>query len=145
MKRYVIPKKQQMQKWREFFEEVFRDEANQSSMLKTLVGMAMVINSDDFKHNTAVIDLLDASMSYALELVETGTADEEDVEPMAQLAYEFCYTLVMYMKEIGILKASNEIKFEGFLGMDIIVKILDKGETDETQKVALDGFEQVNG
>ncbi|BAQ02534.1 hypothetical protein AVU38_gp006 [Ralstonia phage RSL2] len=141
MQKFIVPTKDRIQKWKSFFEEHFREEEHQKALMQMLLTMVMWLSVEEYwdprKHKrepqfNPFFELLEFGLAQAQELADTGMLDEEHVDVVGQQAYEFAVSLAAYLKELGILGTKNPVlKFEGFVGMNIIVKIFDESEIDQ--------------
>lgn len=139
MKKYIVPAKDRIAKWRSHFDEVFRSEEHQIALMQILVTMAFWLAYGNNKKENEFIDLFESSLCMAVELANTGLISEDSTDDIGQLAYEFCVSLSSYLKEVGILsKIPTVMKFEGFVGFDIVIKVLEAGEpyVDEMEERA---------
>ena len=140
MKKYIVPTKYEMRDWRFLFEEVYRTEEFQDAIVRELVDMALWLAVGKIK-NEALLSLHEQVFVLTNNLVGTGLLTIDSVTDADIQASRFCYRLAKYLLEIGIIeKEPSTMKFEGFLGLNIIIKILDDNEIDETdERVCLSG------
>uniref|UniRef100_A0AAU7PFQ5 Uncharacterized protein n=1 Tax=Burkholderia phage vB_BgluM-SURPRISE13 TaxID=3159457 RepID=A0AAU7PFQ5_9VIRU len=139
MHKYIVPAKDRIRKWNSYFDEAFRTEEHQKDLMKMLVMMSMALAYDGSKKHNEFIELYEQALVMAMGLVDSGLIYEEDANEVGQLAYEFCVSLVGYLKDLAILsKVPTVMTFEGFVNMDIVIKVLDAGEpyVDETEERA---------
>lgn len=131
-----------MEKWKSFFNEVFRSDEHQESLVRKLVWLSMwFYSAEDIakefdKNINASIGLLEQAMAFSAEMEQTGMLEENQAEEVGQLAYEFAQSLAWYLDEIGVLQGPQLFKFSGFTGMDIIVKVHDPDVIDDADERA---------
>lgn len=141
MQKYIVPTKDRIEKWKSFFEGCFREEEHQKALMQMLVTMVMWLSVDEYfdprkhkqeKQRNVFFDLLEFGLGWAQEMADTGMLDDDEVMNVGQQAYEFAVSLAAYLKELGILDTKNPVlKFEGFVGMNIVIKIFDESEIDQ--------------
>lgn len=139
MRKFIVPAKDRMKKWRDHFEDVFREDEHQKELMKLLITLVMFLAYDGNKKQNEFFELFESTLGLASELADTGVISDDDTDAVGQLAYEFCVSLAGYLKELGILsKVPTVLSFEGFVGMDIVIKVLDAGEpyVDEQEERA---------
>lgn len=139
MQKFIVPAKDRIQKWKSYFDVAFQTEEHQKDLMKMLVMMSMTLAYDGMKKHNEFIELYEQALVMAMDLVDSGLIYEDDATEVGQLAYEFCVSLVGYLKDLGILgKELTVMTFEGFVNMDIVIKVLATGEpyVDETEERA---------
>jgi hypothetical protein len=139
MHKYIVPAKDRIQKWKSFFDEAFQTEEHQKDLMKMLVMLSMVLAYDGNKKQNEFFELIESTLDMAMDLANTGLISEDDMTDVGQMGYDFCVSLVSYLKELGILtKIPTVMTFEGFVGMDIVIKVHGAGEpfVDETEERA---------
>lgn len=140
MQKYIVPTKRGIAEWRSLFDEVFREEEHQVTLMHTLIGLIMFMSVSKNKKANEFVELFEVAMAKAVELADTGILPEENTDDAASFIYEFASQTAAYLKEIGVLQTPKTITFEGFVGMDIIIKILEEGEADDSgDKACLSG------
>lgn len=129
-----------MRNWRILFEEVYRTEDFQDAIVNELVDMALWLAIGKIK-NEALLSLHEQVFGLVNNLVSTGLITAANKQAADAQASHFCYRLAKYLIEIGVIEQEpSTMKFEGFLGLNIIIKILGDHEIDETdERVCLSG------
>jgi hypothetical protein len=139
MHKYIVPTKDRIRQWKSYFDEAFHTEEHQKDLMRLLVMMSMALAYDGNKKYNEFTDLFEHALVMAEDLVSAGLIKEDDVTEVGQLAYEFCVSLVNYLRDLNILgKDFTVMSFEGFCNMDIVIKVLAAGEpyVDETEERA---------
>jgi len=133
MHKYIVPTKDRIQKWKSLFEEYFREDEHQFVLMQMMITMVMWLHHSQHAKTNQHVELLEATMKMAVELTDTGILDELHTEDAAQMAYEFVTTLFSYMKELDLLNSQvpSILSFQGFVGMDMVIKIFSETEIDE--------------
>lgn len=133
MHKFIVPTKDRIQKWNSLFEEYFREDEHQFVLMQMLITMVMWLHHSQHAKTNQHVELLEATMKMAVELTDTGILDELYTEDAAQMAYEFVTTLFSYMKELDLLNSQvpSILSFQGFVGMDMVIKIFSENEIDE--------------
>lgn len=133
MRKFIVPTKDRIQKWKSVFEEYFREDEHQFVLMQMLITMTMWLHHEKHAKTNQHIELLEAAMKMAVELTDTGILDELYTDDVAQMAYEFCTSLFSYLKELDLLSSEvpSILKFEGFVGMNMIIKIFSENEIDQ--------------
>lgn len=129
-----------MRDWRFLFEEVFRTEEFQAPIVKEFVDMALWLAIGKIK-NEPLLSLLEQVTGLVSSLAVVGTLPFGSQGEAIGMACRFCHRLAKYLIEIGVIeKEPSTMEFEGFQGLNIIIKILDDSEIDETdERVCLSG------
>lgn len=133
MHKYIVPTKDRIQKWKSLFEEYFREDEYQFVLMQMMITMVMWLHHSQHAKTNQHVELLEATMKMAVELTDTGILDELHTQDAAQMAYEFVTTLFSYMKELDLLNSQvpSILSFQGFVGMDMVIKIFSETEIDE--------------
>lgn len=136
MRKYIVPTKSRVEEWKTFFESAFREEEHQAALMKALIAMAVALSfSDDYLNNeNPFVTLLESTMEFAADLADQGSLDMDDEVALGQMAYDFVVSLTEFLKGVGVLQVPKVMKFEGFVNMDIVVKVLEKDEVEESDK-----------
>lgn len=138
MEKYIIPMQYITNRWLGLFNEFHRSEDFQLSMMNELVTMSNCLTGSKIK-NEARLGLNEAIHSYMEELVDVGIIYLGDWNAATGIASKFCGYLISYLTNAGVLgKDPMLVKFVGFIGSDIIVKVSDNidDEFDEMDERA---------
>lgn len=131
MKKYIVPVKDRVLEWKSFFEACFVDEEALDEAMHMFASMmsSFILDSHFNKTNLSpFVAALEKCLEVAQNHTDGGLVAPEFTEDVAQTAYEFTTGLTAYLKDVGVLKAPSTIKFEGFVGMDIIISIEEHDE-----------------
>lgn len=140
MKKFIVPTRDRILKWKAYFSEGFQTEEHHRELMEELVRMSMYWTYDQ---EYGCTDLLEASMELADELEWRGLIYATDTSEVGMVGYEICIGLVNYLKSCDILGvAPTVISFEGFVNMNMVIKVLATGEpyvTEQEQRACLSG------
>lgn len=136
MRKYIVPTKSRIEEWKTFFESAFREEEHQAALMKALIAMAVALSfADDYLNKeNPFVTLLESTMEFAADLADQGSLDMDDEVAIGQMAYDFVVSLTEFLKGVGVLQVPKVMKFEGFVNMDIVIKVLEKDEVEESDK-----------
>jgi hypothetical protein len=141
MRKYIVPTKGKLQKWKSLFIEAFRDDEHQTPLMTEIVSMAMLLSvTPNEQRENARLGLMVSSMEFSADLVINGMMEEDDLDRAVYLATDLAVSLSNYINAVDVLQGHEILKFEGFTGMDMIVNLLDNDENCEMEeRICLSG------
>lgn len=141
MRKYIVPTKGRLQNWKNFFDEAFKEEEYQTPLMLEIVSMAMCLAvAPPAQQESVRLGLMVSSMEFVADLVISGMMDEEYLDQAVYAVSDLAISLSTFINEVDVLQGHEVLKFEGFTGMDIIVKLLEKDEIHEMEeRICLSG------
>lgn len=130
MEKYIVPIQPITNRWLGLFDEFHRTEEYQLGMMNELVSMSNMLTGLKIK-NEARLGLNEAIHSYMEELADAGIINFGDWNAATHIATKFCGQLISYLTSAGVFgKDPMLVKFVGFFGANIIVKVSDNIEDE---------------
>jgi hypothetical protein len=141
MRKYIVPTKGRLQNWKGFFIDAFQEEEYQTPLMLEIVSMAMCLAvAPPAQQESVRLGIMVSSMEFVANLVINGMMDEDDLDRAVYAASDLAISLSTYINAVDVLQGHEVLEFEGFTGMDIIVKLLEKDEIHEMEeRICLSG------